>query len=382
MEESNPHTDTLAVHAGREPEPGDLGLAPAFKPATTFLRDPQGDYPGGHQYTRSSNPTRHRLEQALAALEGGGEAISFASGMAAVSAVFALLKPGDHAVVNADSYHGTIRYIENWLKPRGIGISYCDTTDADKLRAAVMPETRLIWLESPSNPLLRVTDLKALAEFARERGILSACDATFATPVLQKTLDLGIDIVMHSSTKFLGGHSDLLGGAAITRDTRAAESLRSWQCDAGAVPAPFDCWLLMRSLSTLPVRIQRQCANADYIARWLSERNEVETVFYPGLSSHPGHEIAARQMQAYGGVLSFLLAGSERKARAFASATRLIAQATSLGGVESLIEHRASVEGPQRRSPENLLRLSIGLEHVDDLLDDMTRAFESVRDIN
>lgn len=370
------HPETLAVHAGREPEAGDAGLAPAIKPATTYLRDAAGGYPGGHQYARYSNPTRDRLEAALAVLEGGGEALAFASGMAAVSAVFAQLVPGDHAIVSADAYHGVIRFLGNWLKPRDVGITFCDTTRPDEIQKHLMPETKLVWLESPSNPLLKITDLAATAALARERGVLSVCDATLASPALQRTLDFGIDIVMHSSTKFLGGHSDLLGGVLVTRHAEIAAALRSWQGDAGAAPSAFDCWLLLRSLPTLPVRIARQSASAQRIAEWLSERSDVEKVFYPGLPSHPGHALAQRQMSACGGVLSFQLRGDEARARAFASATRLFLQATSLGGVESLVEHRASIEGAHRRSPENLLRLSVGLEHPDDLIGDLEHALQ------
>lgn len=378
MRDSSSRFETLAVHAGREPEPGDNGLAPAFKPATTFLRDAHGDYPGGHQYSRGSNPTRVRLESALAELEGGGLAFCFASGMAAASAMFALLEPGQHAIVSADAYHGVSRFIENWLKPRNVDISFCDTTRLDVIAAEMQPETRLLWLESPSNPLLRITDLAAAAEFGRRHGVITACDATLASPALQRTLDFGIDVVMHSSTKYLGGHSDLLGGVLATRDTAIAERLSSWQVDAGAVPSAFDCWLLLRSLPTLPVRIARQSGSAASIAQWLVEQSAVEAVFYPGLASHPGHDIACRQMQSGGGVLSFLVRGDESAARRFAASTRVFQQATSLGGVESLVEHRASVEGAQRRSPGNLLRLSVGLEHVDDLVADLAQAFTQV----
>ncbi len=373
----NHRVETLAVHAGREPEPGDQGLAPAFKPATTFLRDAEGNYPGGHQYTRSSNPTRARLEAALAALEGCDHAFCLSSGMAAVSAVFALLRPGDHAIVSADAYHGVMRYADTWLAPRGIAVSYCDTSDIEKVRACVSPQTRLVWLESPSNPLLKITDLAAIAALARQHGAMTVCDATLASPVLQQTLATGIDIVMHSSTKFIGGHSDVLGGVLATRDADIAAQLRAWQADAGAVPSPFDCWLMLRSLPTLPLRVRQQSESAQRIAEWLSERNAVEAVFYPGLASHPGHDIAKGQMHAYGGLLSFCLRGDETQARRFASGTKVFMQATSLGGVESLIEHRASVEGAQRRSPDNLLRLSVGLEHADDLLADLEQAFES-----
>ena len=379
MHDDKTRYETLAVHAGREPEAGDNGLAPAFKPATTFLRDAKGEYPGGHQYARGSNPTRARLEAALAALEGGTDAISFASGMAAVGAVFALLRPGDHAIVSADAYHGVTRYLENWVKPHDIGITFCDTSQLANIEKNLAPETRLIWLETPSNPLLKITDLAATALLAKERGILTACDATLASPALQQTLAFGIDVVMHSSTKYLGGHSDLLGGVLATRDETIAQRLRSWQVDAGAVPSAFDCWLLLRSLPTLPLRVAQQSASALRVASWLNEQNAIEKVFYPGLPGHEGHETARRQMRDFGGIVSFQLRGSARDAIAFASATRIFSQATSLGGVESLIEHRASVEGAQRRSPDNLLRLSIGLEHADDLVDDLERTLQNLQ---
>lgn len=379
MHDHTLHPDTQAVHAGREPESGDGGLAPAFKPATTFLRDAKGEYPGGHQYSRGSNPTRTRLEAALAALEGGGDAITFASGMAAAGAVFALLNPGDHAIVSADAYHGVTRFIDNWLKPRDVGVTFCDTSELKNIERHVMPETKLVWLESPSNPQLKITDLAATAAFARDRGLLTACDATLASPALQRTLDFDIDIVMHSSTKYIGGHSDLLGGVLATRNPEIAGRLRSWQIDAGAVPSAFDCWLILRSLPTLSLRVARQAASAARIAEWLNEQTAIENVFYPGLASHTGHDVAKRQMQAFGGVVSFQLRGDERAALAFAATTRLFAQATSLGGVESLIEHRASVEGAQRRSPDNLLRMSVGLEHADDLIADLERTLHEYK---
>ncbi|MBW3567289.1 MAG: PLP-dependent aspartate aminotransferase family protein, partial [Proteobacteria bacterium] len=243
----------------------------------------------------------------------------------------------------------------------------------------VMPETKLVWLESPSNPQLKITDLAATGAFARDRGLLTACDATLASPALQRTLDFDIDIVMHSSTKYIGGHSDLLGGVLATRNPEIAGRLRSWQIDAGAVPSAFDCWLILRSLPTLSLRVARQAASAARIAEWLNEQTAIENVFYPGLASHTGHDVAKRQMQAFGGVVSFQLRGDERAALAFAATTRLFAQATSLGGVESLIEHRASVEGAQRRSPDNLLRMSVGLEHADDLIADLERTLHEYK---
>ncbi|HEX7046255.1 MAG TPA: aminotransferase class V-fold PLP-dependent enzyme [Gammaproteobacteria bacterium] len=372
-----PQLETLAVHAGHEPEPGDHGLAPAFKPSTTFLRDADGGFAAGHQYSRASNPTRARLEGALAMLEGGGEAMCFSSGMAAINAVFADLKPGDHAIVSGDAYHGAIRFIDDWLKPRGIDVSYCDTSDVGNIKKHILPETRLLWLESPSNPELKITDLAAVSQLAREHKILTACDATLATPALQQTLDHGIDIVMHSSTKYLGGHSDLLGGVLATRNAEIAARLRAWQIDGGGVPSAFDCWLLLRSLATLPLRVRQHSESAHRIAKWLNEQTGVEKVFYPGLVTHPGHEIAKRQMRNFGGMVSFLFRGNEDETRALASRTKIFQQATSLGGVESLIEHRASVEGAQRRSADNLLRLSVGIEHADDLIADLAQALNT-----
>lgn len=370
------HLETLSVHAGREPEPGSNAVTPSISPATTFLRNEDGGYSGGHQYARGSNPTRTRLESALAALDDATDAIAFGSGMAAIAAVFQLLKPGEHAIVCGDSYHGTLRYVDQWIAGRGIEVSLVDTADTDAVKDAMQANTRLLWIESPSNPLLKIADLEALAELARANDCLTACDATLATPVLQATLDYGIDLAVHSSTKYLGGHSDLLGGVVTTRRADLAERLHQYQVEAGGVPSAFDAWLLLRSLPTLPLRVHRQSVTALALAEWLERDERIERVHYPLLQSHPHCERARKQMSAGGGVLSIQLRGNERFARAVASNTEIFRQATSLGGIESLIEHRASIEGEQRKSPDNLLRLSIGLEHVDDLQDDLSRAIE------
>ncbi|MDX1442219.1 MAG: aminotransferase class I/II-fold pyridoxal phosphate-dependent enzyme [Gammaproteobacteria bacterium] len=371
------HIETLGVHAGRDIEGNGLAVTPAISPSTTFLRGEDGNYPGGHQYSRGSNPTRARLETALAALDGANDAIAFASGMAAIAAVFQLLKPGDHAIVSSDSYHGTRRYVSEWTEPRGIGIDFVDTADTDAVRSAMRKETRLLWIESPSNPLLTISDFDALAELARQNDCLTACDATLATPVLQHTLDHGIDMAVHSSTKYLGGHSDLLGGVVTTRDSALAERLHQYQVEAGAVPSAFDAWLLLRSLATLSVRIRQQSETAMQLATWLEADERIEAVHYPMLESHRHHGRAMKYLAGGGGVLSLQLRGKEAQARRMANATKVFTQATSLGGVESLIEHRASIEGAQRRSPDNLLRLSIGLEHVEDLKNDLAAAMDA-----
>lgn len=370
------HLETLGVHAGREIEPGSEAVTPAISTSTTFRRDAAGEYPGGHQYSRGSNPTRLRLETALAALDGASDAIAFGSGMAAIAGVFQLLAPGDHAIVCADAYHGTLRYVQQWIRPRGIDVSLVDTADTEAVKKAMRPETRLAWIESPSNPLLKITDLDVIAELAKANGCLIACDATLATPVLQRTLDHGIDLAVHSSTKYLGGHSDLLGGVITTRSAALSERLHQYQVEAGAVPSAFDAWLLLRSLPTLSLRVRQQSATAQALAEWLERDARIERVHYPMLASHPQHDRAARILAGGGGVLSIQLRGDEAHARAVASHTSVFCQATSLGGIESLIEHRASIEGEHRKSPDNLLRLSIGLEHVDDLKHDLLAAME------
>ena len=347
MSEKKIHQDTALVHAGRHPE--DSGaLVADISPSTTFVRAA-----GKHVYSRYSNPTRDRLESAIATLEGGDHSFAFASGMAAVTAVFELLEPGQHVLVGEDAYHGVARLLERHFLRRGISVDYIDTRDLDAVEAARKPETRLLWFETPSNPQLRITDVVALSNWAKANGILSACDSTLAPPVIQQPLALGVDIVMHSATKFLGGHSDLLGGLVTTSDSEVAEHFRDWQGNSGAVPSSFDAWLLLRSLSTLGVRVRQQSMNAQVIAEWLAEHPAIETVFYPGLPQHPGHDLAQRQMRTFGSMLSVLVKGDEARSREVASATRIFTEATSLGGVESLLDHRASLEGAQRRTPEN-----------------------------
>jgi len=368
--------ETLAVHAGREPDPATGALREPIHLATTFERGADGNYPLGYSYSRSGNPNRSALEQAVAALEGGHEAVAFASGSAATLAVFTLAASGGRVVCSSDCYHGTAKQLREILPRWGGSVEFVDTTDLDATRQALQPGATLLWVETPSNPLLRVSDLAALAALAQARGALLGCDNTFASPVLQQPLALGADLVMHSTTKYLGGHSDVLGGIVVAREAGPLlERLRDFQGTGGGVPSPFDCWLLLRSLPTLPLRVRQQAANALAVARFLAADQRVERVHYPGLENHPGHALAGRQMLGgYGAVVSFQVPGDARQALAVAARAKLFTRATSLGGVESLIEHRASVEGPLSRTPPNLLRMSIGLEHEADLIADLNQA--------
>jgi cystathionine gamma-synthase len=371
--------ETLAIHAGREPDPATGALREPIHLSTTFERGADGSYPQGYFYSRSGNPNRTALERAIAALEGGGESVAFASGSAATLAAFTLAAAGGRVVCSADCYHGTAKQLREIL-PRWGGIAeFVDTTDLDAVRRALEPGATLLWVETPSNPLLRVCDLAALADLAHARGALLGCDNTFASPVLQRPFSLGADLVMHSSTKYLGGHSDVLGGVVAVREAPSAmlQALRIFQGAGGGVPSPFDCWLLLRSLPTLPLRVRQQSANALAVARFLEADSRVERVHYPGLERHPGHALAARQMQGgYGAVVSFQVPGGATAALAVAARAQLFTRATSLGGVESLIEHRASMEGPLSRTPPNLIRLSVGLESADDLIADLDQALE------
>jgi len=372
---TDPRPETLAVHAARAPDAGTGAVAPPLQLSTTFERAPDGGYPHGFQYGRSGNPTREALEQAIAVLEGGVQALCFASGTAASMAAFALLRPGDHVVVPGECYYGTIRQLRSLVGTMGIGITLADTWEPAALRAACTQATRMIWIETPSNPRLRITDIAAAAETAHAHGALLACDSTFATPVLQQPLALGADIVMHSTTKFLAGHSDVTGGALAVREPGdTLQRLQQYQHHAGAVPSPFDCWMIRRSMMTLPLRVRAQSATAAQVAGWLVRHPRVERVHYPGLDSHPGHEVAVRQMTGFGSMLSFEVPGGADAAMQVAARVRLFTRATSLGSVESLIEHRASIEGPETRTPQGLLRLSIGLEHPEDLIADLAQA--------
>ena len=367
--------ETLAVKTGMDPDGTSRAIAPPITLSTTFERGEDGSYPGGFDYSRSGNPNRAALEAALAALEGGPEAVAFPSGMAATFSVIFSLSPGDHVVAADDAYYGTGVLLRDSFAERGIEASFVVMTDLDAVRSAMRPNTRLVWMETPSNPLIRISDIEAVAGIAREGGAISCCDNTWATPLLQRPLDFGMDLVMHSTTKYFGGHSDVTGGAVIVREPGGTlEALRKIQKDGGLVPSPFDAWLTRRGLESLAARMTMHCANAMELARFLDAHPRVERVHYPGLEGDPGHALAARQMSDFGGMLSFDVVGGREEAFAVAAGVRVIARATSLGGTHSLIEHRASVEGPTTRAPENLLRMSVGLEHVDDLKEDLDRA--------
>jgi cystathionine gamma-synthase len=366
--------ETLAVHAGHAIDAATGAVATPIHLSTTFQRDAEGGYPGGYSYGRSGNPTRHALEQGLAALEGGEDAAAFGSGLAASSAILQALAPGDHVIAPADVYHGMTKLLRDVFIRWGLDVSFIDMTNIAEIKKALRPQTKLLWVETPSNPQLKITDIARVVEIAHAAGALCACDNTWA-PIVQRPLDLGADLVMHATTKYLGGHSDVTGGVVIAKaKTGFLERVREIQTTGGAVPSPFDCWLILRGMRTLPWRMRAHSENAFKVATWLADHPRVETVHYPGLAAHAGHEIAARQMSAFSGMLSFEVRGGREAALGATAKTEIFIRATSLGGVESLIEHRASIKGEDPRTPQGLLRLSIGLEHPDDLIEDLAQA--------
>ncbi len=368
--------ETIAVHAGNHIDEATRAVIQPISVSTTFERGEDGGYPGGFIYSRSDNPNRRALENVLCQLENGADACAFSSGNAAGSAVFQALNPGSHVIAPADMYHGLRKQINEIYK--GIlDVTYVDMTDSTALDRSITDKTQLIWIETPSNPLLKISDIKAIVSLARNRKILVACDNTFATPLFQHPLALGCDLVMHSTTKYLGGHSDVMGGALITREKNDFWArIRSVQELAGAIPSPFDCFLTVRGIKTFPYRMRAHAENAQKLAEFLKAHPGVEEVFYPGLASHPQYEIAKKQMAGGGGVLSFLVKGDAADALRVVNRVKLFTQATSLGGVESLIEHRASIEGPETKTPKNLLRVSVGIENIEDLITDITRALK------
>jgi cystathionine gamma-synthase len=371
--------ETVAVHAGARVDPATGAVAPAIHPSTTFEREPDGSFPHGHVYARSSAPNRGALETCLAALEGGADAVAFASASAATSAVFQALGPGDRVVAPTDAYFGTGKLLREVFGPWGLQTTFVDMTDLAAVERAVRAGTRLVWAESPSNPLWKVSDLAAIGAIARAAGARFVVDNTTATPVLQSPFRHGADLVLHATTKYLGGHGDVLGGAVVARERGPLlDRLRLLQTAGGAVPSPFDCWLVLRGIRTLPYRVRAQSEHALRVARFLASHPRVQAVHYPGLPSHQGHEIARRQMAMFGGMLSMQVAGDADAAMAVAAKVCVFTRATSFGGTESLIEHRASIEGPGTTTPANLLRVSIGLEHPDDLIDDLAQALGGV----
>lgn len=375
--------ETLAIHAGQEPEPTTGAAVVPIYATSTYVQSGPGEHKG-YEYSRTDNPTRTALQTQIAALEGvhegdEGGAIATASGLAATSLIGYMLKPGDHIVLSNDAYGGTFRLIAKVFAEHGILWSAVDLTDADALASALRPETRLVWVETPTNPLLRVVDIAAVVEAAASVDAMVVVDNTFATPFLQQPLELGADMVLHSSTKYLGGHSDTVGGAIVTNDGTLLERLRFLQNAAGPVPGPFDCYLVLRGIKTLGVRMERHTENATVIANFLADDPRVDRVWYPGLASDPGHAVASRQMEGFGGMVSFAPTGGPDAAIDVVKKTRLFFLAESLGGVESLIEIPAamthlSVEGTDLEVPQDLIRLSVGIEHIDDLLSDLDQA--------
>ncbi len=367
------HIDTLLAHAGCTPDAATGALVAPPVLSSTFARAADGSYPGGYVYARAGNPTRAALETLLAQIEGGARAAAMASGMAAVHAVFQALHPGDHIVLPDDVYYG-VRHLLDTVYARTLTYTAADLGEPGAAEAAITPETKLVWAETPSNPLLRITDLAALARLCTARGVLLAVDGTWTTPLLQRPLDLGADLVVHSLTKYMAGHSDVLGGAVVAREANDFwDRIAVFQHAAGPVLDPFSAWLTLRGLRSLRARLDVQCQSAALVAQFLDAHAAVATVHYPGLASHPGHAVAQQQMAAPGAMLSFVLHGAS-DAQALAGRTTVFRQATSLGGTESLIEHRASVEGTTTRAPQGLLRLSIGLEHPADLIADLEAA--------
>ncbi|MEU1290173.1 cystathionine gamma-synthase [Kitasatospora sp. NPDC005856] len=372
--------ETLAIHAGQEADPQTGAVVTPIYQVSTYKQDGVGGLRGGYEYSRSANPTRTALEECLAALEGGARGLAFASGLAAEDTLLrSILKPGDHIVIPNDAYGGTFRLFAKVLTRWGVEFSVANTQDLTTVREAIRPNTRAVWVETPSNPLLGITDLAALAEIAHGAGALLVVDNTFASPYLQQPISLGADAVVHSTTKYMGGHSDVVGGALVLADATLGEEVAYHQNAMGAVSGPFDAWLVLRGIKTLGVRMDRHSANAEKVAELLANHPKVSQVLYPGLPEHPGHDIAAKQMKAFGGMVSFRVAGGEEAAVEVCNRAQLFTLGESLGGVESLIEHpgrmtHASAAGSPLEVPSDLVRVSVGIESIDDLLADLKQA--------
>jgi cystathionine gamma-synthase len=372
--------NTLAIHAGQEPDPFTGAVTVPIYQTSTYKQDGVGGLRGGYEYSRSANPTRTALEEALAALEAGSRGLAFASGLAAEDALLrTVCRPGDHVILPGDAYGGTFRLVARVLANWGLEYTPVPLADLDAVRAAVRPSTKVIWCETPTNPLLGIADIAGLAEIAASADALLAVDNTFASPYLQQPLALGADVVVHSTTKYLGGHSDVVGGALVVADAELGQELAFHQNAMGAVAGPFDAWLVLRGIKTLGVRMDRHCSNAGRVVELLLDHPGVSQVFYPGLPSHPGHDVAAKQMSGYGGMVSFRLSGGEEAALKVCGLVEIFTLGESLGGVESLIEHpgkmtHASVAGSPLEVPADLVRLSVGIEDIEDILADLTQA--------
>ncbi|ACZ39453.1 Cystathionine gamma-synthase [Sphaerobacter thermophilus DSM 20745] len=383
QDETTLRFETLAIHAGQDPDPATGAVIVPIYQTSTFAQEEVGKHKG-FEYGRTDNPTRSALQTALAALEQADWGLCYASGLAATQNTWYLLNPGDHLILSDDAYGGTYRLAARVASRYGITFSMVDLTDLDAVAGAIQPNTRMIWVETPTNPYLKIVDIAGIREVIGDRSIWLVVDNTFASPYLQQPLTLGADLVLHSTTKYLGGHSDVIGGAVLGNDPEIYETLKFHQNAAGAVPGPFDCWLVLRGIKTLSVRMREHSANGMAIAAMLREHPAVEQVFYPGLPDHPGHLVARRQMpRGFGGMVSFTVQGGYEAARTVVSRTRLFTLAESLGGVESLIEHpgqmtHASLAGSGFEIAPNLIRLSVGIEHVDDLMDDLREALSAV----
>lgn len=377
--------ETSAIHAGQPPDPTTGAIIVPVYLTSTYVQEAPGKHKG-YDYSRTANPTRTALEKNLAVLEEGNFGLAFSSGMGATNTVMNLLKTGDHVVSSNDIYGGTYRLFTKLYKNYGISFSFIDASSLNNISKAMRNNTRLVWIETPTNPLLKIVDIAKTAEIAHRYNSLLAVDNTFATPYLQKPLSLGADIVVHSTTKYLGGHSDVIGGAIVVKDEELKEKLSFYQNAVGAIPGAFDAWLVLRGIKTLGLRMERHSSNALGIANYLFKHNKVEKVYYPGLSSHPNHSLAKRQMKLFGGMVSFEIYGGIEKANRFVSITKIFSLAESLGGVESLIEHpaimtHASIPKNERLKAglsDSLIRLSVGIEHIDDLIEDLEQALKKV----
>ncbi|HET7523069.1 MAG TPA: cystathionine gamma-synthase [Acidimicrobiales bacterium] len=375
--------ETLAIHAGQAPDPDSGAVVPPVSLSTTFAQEEVGKH-RGYEYSRSGNPTRRALETCLAALEGAAHGLAFSSGLAAEDAILRCLSPGDHVIIPNDAYGGTFRLISGVWGPLGLSHTAVSLQDPSEVERAWRPETRMIWVETPSNPMLSIVDIAAMASSARSRGALLIVDNTFATPYLQQPLALGADAVVHSTTKYIGGHSDVVGGFVATNDIELAQRIGYFQNAAGGVPGPLDCYMVMRGAKTLAVRMDRHCTNAAAVAHMLCDHPAVSRVLYPGLASHPGHEVASKQMRQFGGMVSFVMSGGEQAALAVARSTEVFTLAESLGAVESLIEHparmtHASAAGSPLEVDPGLVRLSVGIETLEDLIGDLSAALDAAR---
>src|SRR5205085_6928642 len=363
--------ETVSVHAGHNIDPATGAVSPPIHLSTTFERDLEGTYSRGFMYTRNNNPNRQALETGIAALEGGAAAAAFASGTGSTMSIFQALNPGDHVLAHVDAYYGTTRLLREIFVRWGLQADFIDMSYLSAVKQALRPNTKLAWMETPSNPLLKIVDLAAISKIVHDAGALCVCDNTWA-PILQRPFDLGAVFILHSTTKYFGGHCDVLGGIVVAKkENDLFQRIRNIQYEGGAVPSPFDCWLILRGMRTLPWRMRAHAENAAKIAESLAAHGKVERVHYPGLRSHPGYKIAQKQMSMFGGMLSFEVKGGREPAMKVTTSTKIFIRATSLGGVESLIEHRASIEGPGTTSPESLIRLSIGLENAEDLIEDL-----------